>query len=140
MCAVVVWHYLKYSLLQKNIFLGIIKFQRISLIYEIIFLFKRIASSRLKSRWKGQWNFHWDLKTNVMVISHILTNIKSPTSTCPQHLCYFSNGYIDVGDGCLRRNMMATTLRCWWQFWLCLSPTQSHQHPLVTNTYEAFRI
>ena len=23
------------------------------------------------------------------------------------------DGYIDVGDGCWRRNVLATTLRCW---------------------------
>ena len=32
-------------------------------------------------------------------------------------------GYIDVGDGCWRRNVFATTLRCWWRFWPILSPT-----------------
>ena len=36
-----------------------------------------------------------------------------------------SKGYIDVGDGCWRRNMLATTLRCWWRFWPILSTTSS---------------
>ena len=68
----------------------------------------------------------------------------------------------DVGDGCWRRNVLGTTLRCWWQFWplssptfsifkstrkfkRChryrnaftenrkLSPAKSHQHPFVAN-------
>jgi len=25
-------------------------------------------------------------------------------------------GYIDVGDGCWRRKVLVTTLRCWWRF------------------------
>ena len=28
-----------------------------------------------------------------------------------------ASGYTDVGDGCWRRNVLATTLRCWWRFW-----------------------
>ena len=28
-----------------------------------------------------------------------------------------SSGYIDIGDGCWRRNVLMTTLRCWWRFW-----------------------
>ena len=64
---------------------------------------------------------------------------------------WFIDGYIDVGDGCWRRNVLTTTLRCWWRFWRFLSPTSSffehkrrarlskrwHQHPLVTNIYVA---
>ena len=49
-------------------------------------------------------------------------------------------GYIGVGDGCGRRNLLETTLRCWWRFWPFLLPTFSfiisigHQHPKdVTN-------
>ena len=34
-------------------------------------------------------------------------------------------GYIDVGNWCWRRNMLATILRCCWQFWPFLSPTSS---------------
>ena len=46
-----------------------------------------------------------------------------------------SPGYIDVGDGCWRRNVLVTTLKCWWRFWPFSSPTPSlnisigHQHP-----------
>ena len=53
-----------------------------------------------------------------------------------------SKGYIDVGDGCWRRNMLATTLRCWWRFWPILSPTSffsisvGHQHPKVVTNIE----
>ena len=58
------------------------------------------------------------------------------------------NGYIDVGDECWRRNMLVTTIRCWWRFWpfwspmstiflhYCRAPTFNwcHQHPkIVTN-------
>ena len=35
--------------------------------------------------------------------------------------CLF--GYIDVEDGCWRRDVLATTLWCWWRFWPFLSPT-----------------
>ena len=28
----------------------------------------------------------------------------------------WNHGHIDVGDGCLRPNMLATTLRYWWRF------------------------
>ena len=36
-----------------------------------------------------------------------------------------STGYINIGDGCWRRNVLATTLRCWWRYGrFC------HQHPL----------
>ena len=41
-------------------------------------------------------------------------------------------GYIDVGDGCWRRNVLETTLRCWFE----MSPISKfcHQHPkIVTN-------
>ena len=34
-------------------------------------------------------------------------------------------GYIDVDDGCWRRNVLVTTLRCLWRFWPFLSPTSS---------------
>ena len=34
-------------------------------------------------------------------------------------------GYIDVGDGCLRRNVLVTILRCWWGFWPFRSPLSS---------------
>ena len=37
-----------------------------------------------------------------------------------------SVGFIDVGDKCWRRNVLATTIRCWWRLW--------SQHPnIVTN-------
>ena len=28
-----------------------------------------------------------------------------------------SRSYIDVGSGCWRRNVLFSTLRCWWRFW-----------------------
>ena len=31
-------------------------------------------------------------------------------------------GFIDVGDGCWRRNVLVTTIRCWWRFWPFWSP------------------
>ena len=34
-------------------------------------------------------------------------------------------GFIDVGDGCWRRNVLVTILRCWWRFWPFRSPTSS---------------
>ena len=34
-----------------------------------------------------------------------------------------NDGYIDVGDGCWRQNVLVTTLRCWWRFWQFDSPT-----------------
>ena len=34
-------------------------------------------------------------------------------------------GYIDVGDRRWRRNMLATTLRCWWRVWPFSSQTSS---------------
>ena len=40
-------------------------------------------------------------------------------------VCLKPNSYIDVGDGCWRRNVLVTTLRCWWRFWPFLSPATS---------------
>ena len=62
----------------------------------------------------------------------------------------FRNDYIDVDDGCWKRNVLVTILRCWWfkRFHqdlnsvaniLKLSSTVSHQHPNVTNMTVAFR-
>ena len=31
--------------------------------------------------------------------------------------------YINVGDGCWRRNILMTILRCWWRYWPFWSPT-----------------
>ena len=62
---------------KESFSLGIIKFQRMSLTYGIIFLLKRIDSSRLKSRWNGQWFFHWDLKSNALLISNRSKNNSS---------------------------------------------------------------
>ena len=45
---------------------------------------------------------------------------------CHQH--YYrprSYAYIYVGDGCWRRNVLATTLRFWCRFWPFSSPTSS---------------
>ena len=42
---------------------------------------------------------------------------------CWQTLCF--NGYIAVGDGCWRRNVLVTTLRCWWPFWSFLPPAST---------------
>ena len=33
--------------------------------------------------------------------------------------------YIDVGDGCWKRNVLVTILRCWWRFCPFRSPTSS---------------
>ena len=41
------------------------------------------------------------------------------------HSLYSTRGCIDVGDGCWSRNVLATTLRCWWWFWPFMSPTSS---------------
>ena len=38
---------------------------------------------------------------------------------------HYSKGYIDVGDGCWRRNVLVTISRCWWRFWPFRSPTIS---------------
>ena len=40
----------------------------------------------------------------------------------------FHSGYIDVGDRCWRRNVLATTLRCWCRF-----GRFRHKHPLSFN-------
>ena len=61
--------------------------------------------------------------TLVIVISIPLI-IHAATQSCIQHLICSrwdfemglkmgSNGYVDVGDGCWRRNMLATTMRSW---------------------------
>ena len=34
-------------------------------------------------------------------------------------------GYIDVGDGRWRPNVMVTTIICWWRFWSFWSPTST---------------
>ena len=47
-------------------------------------------------------------------------------------------GYIDVGDGCWRRNVLVTNIRCWWQLWSFSSPTSLY--PLTTDFYERFEV
>ena len=42
-------------------------------------------------------------------------------------------GYIDVGDGFWRRNVLITTIRCWLQFWPFWSPTSTITLALGTN-------
>ena len=49
-------------------------------------------------------------------------------------LLLVKSGYIDVDDGCWRRNVLATTLRCWWGFGRFCHPLSfnisvGHQHP-----------
>ena len=34
-------------------------------------------------------------------------------------------GCIDIGDGCCRRMVLVTTIRCCWQFWPFWSPTST---------------
>ena len=42
-------------------------------------------------------------KTNTVTECYSFNNI----------LGYAENGYIDVGDGCWRRNVLVTIVRCW---------------------------
>ena len=42
----------------------------------------------------------------------------------------FIEGYIDVGDGCRRRNVLATTLRYCWRYWAF---ARNHHWKIVTN-------
>ena len=80
---------------------------------------------------------------------YIVTNIVnlSPTyfvsSICHQNWCnqlfgyqlQWCCGYIDVGDGGWRRNVLVTTLRRWWRFWPFLSPISSiFEHKLQAPT------
>ena len=60
-------------------------------------------------------------------------------------------GYIDVGDGCWRRNVLMTTTRCWWRYRPFLSPKsiiflqksraksfkRCHQHPKIVNDFKS---
>ena len=52
------------------------------------------------------------------------------------------HGYINFGDECWRRNVLVTTLRCWWPFWPFLAPTSFNisvgdQHPkIVKNCHQ----
>ena len=41
------------------------------------------------------------------------------------HLMIHWLGDIYVGDGCWRRNMLVTTIRCLWRLWACWSPTST---------------
>ena len=44
--------------------------------------------------------------------------IKSEISQYQQIYYILSYGYINIGDGCWRQNVLVTTLRCWWRFCL----------------------
>ena len=43
------------------------------------------------------------------------------------------DGYIDVGDGCWRQNVLVTTIRCWRRFRPFWLPTFKRCHHFVTN-------
>jgi len=66
-----------------------------------------------------------------------------------------TSGYIGVGDGRWRQNVLVTTIRCWWRFWPFSSPTNTfflqyrrartfqrcHQHPqIVTDIHYLFTV
>ena len=40
-------------------------------------------------------------------------------------------GYIDAGDGRWRRNVLPTTSRCWWRFWVKTFDHFRLQHPKI---------
>ena len=42
--------------------------------------------------------------------------------------------YIDVGDGCWRRNVLVTSLSCWWQFWPFLDTNFRYLFILASGT------
>ena len=91
----------------------------------------------------------------VRLFEHLNCNNKIKCKNSPLS----SEGYTNVGDGCWIRNVLVTTIRCWWWFWSFLhkiraptfkryhqhrnsvpnihrpSPTLNQQHPLVTNIH-----
>ena len=51
-----------------------------------------------------------------------------------------SGGYIDVGGGCWRRNVLVTALRCWWRFWSFRSPTSTKRHQLLVTNIQTVKV
>ena len=70
-----------------------------------------VYPARLVLSWYLKISWHWSYQRTIWS-----RQIKSRPS---------SEGYIDVGDGCWRRNVLGTTLRCWWRFSQISSPTSS---------------
>ena len=48
-------------------------------------------------------------------------------------------GYMDVGDGCWRRNQLVTTFRCWWP---SMSPRYRcwHQHEKKSHQHQSVKL
>ena len=65
---------------------------------------------RIKAGMMLKWIFHWNQQIN-------------STIELTSFMGIF--GYIDVGDGCWRRNVLVTIWKCWWRFWPFRSPTSS---------------
>jgi len=85
---------------------------------------KELRWKILWALWSDLWSPVVDLK--VRFISSIIMKVKSYLGAFSLNMTAFDlrqkfsgihySGYIDVGDGCWRRNVLATTLRCWWRF------------------------
>ena len=45
-------------------------------------------------------------------------------------------GYIDVGDGWWIRNVLVTTIRCWWRSWPFWSPRFTFWAPRFTSCHQ----
>ena len=63
------------------------------------------------------WTPHIDLSNRIhdyspMSEEYLKSTIRSDGKNA-SFQCYLLSGYIDVGDGCLRPNVLMTTRRCW---------------------------
>ena len=70
---------------------------------------KMLQYSEKFRMWSRTWNLAWMWSYSNKVIFSWKASV----------------GYIDVGDGCWRRNVFVTIIRCWWRFWPFWSPTFS---------------
>ena len=99
----------------------------------------RTISDGLHEVSKGSWNKREVGKFKVGISEEMKTSLDtfqrkrklSNVNLKLSNFSIFTTGYIDVVDGCWWRNVLATTLRCWWRFWAFASPTSSifeHRH------------
>ena len=65
----------------------------------------------------------WTFAPNSLFQSLFQAYLCLDDASSSTNLITWLNGYIDVGDGCWRQNLLATTLRSWWRFCPCSSPT-----------------
>ena len=81
-----------------------------------------------KSSWRSKkrvWSRNMKIPLRELSVFNMAISWSSTTS-----------GYIDIGDGCWSRNVLATTLRYWWRFWPFSSTrTSNNQRPKIPSIF-----